>query len=71
MFDFCPHLIAGSGVVVSQIGVPDARPHKYDKGFDAGPLSGRGRVPEFLRVFAVIGGFPRSPDRLSYTPALF
>jgi hypothetical protein len=27
---------------------------RYCKGFDAGPPSGRGRVPEFVRVFALL-----------------
>jgi hypothetical protein len=40
------------------------------KGFDTGPL-GRGRVPELLLVFAVVGYFRWLPAGFHTLPALF
>ncbi len=40
----------------------------YGNGFDTGPLSGRGKVHEFLSVFVVVDRFPWAPGRLSYPP---
>ncbi len=43
----------------------------YGEGFDAGPPSGRGRVLEFLWVFAVFGRFLGLPAGFVAIPALF
>ncbi len=49
-------------------GGPAARSASYGKGFEAGPVSCRGRVLGLLWVFEVCGRFHWVPGRFSYPP---
>ncbi len=57
-------LTAVEGFVNHDFQLVDGSLHGW--GFDAGPPSGRGRVPEFLWVLLVFGSCPRAPGQLSY-----